>query len=77
MPRKKASRRSDTDDLTLELSRRLGRTRGATTAGSDPEETSLPAGERDARSDAVDELMKRYSRSSPRRPKSASEPSET
>ena len=74
MPKKKATPRSDVEELTLQLARRLAAARGTGSQQGGPDEASLPEGERPTRTEAVDELMKRYSRSSPRRPRSSGEP---
>lgn len=74
MPKKKAPPRSDAEDLTLELARRLAASREGTPGDEAPAGASPPAGEAGSRAEAVDELMKRYSRSKPRRARSGNEP---
>ena len=77
MPRKKAKPPAQTEDLTLELARRLSRERGGGSEAGATAGSNLPEGESGARREAVDELMKRYSRSRPRRARQPSEPTET
>lgn len=70
MPKKRSTELpiDDAERLTLELARRLKKTRAARAAKTAAEEAPV-----DRAPDAVDELMRRYDRSRPRPPKPASE----
>lgn len=70
MPKKRSTELpiDDAERLTLELARRLKKTRAAKAAKAAAEEAQVARPP-----DAVDELMRRYDRSRPRPPKAAGE----